>query len=164
MLDCISFKSCIWHFSCFYPPLSYWNREKIRVKKEGWKRKIRGTEKVIGEMEGIEISCPIQGRFSIHVLSRHHLLEEHVSLPMRRMVQAFAKTCCNTTATVTNGQTNIPPHTEKHTYLYTLENSALILFCSSECLQHSCKNLQSLWVCRYLWDGKYWGEGVHDAK
>lgn len=99
-------------------------------------------------MRGREISCPIQGHGSVHVLSRHHLLQENVSLPARRTVQALANTCRNTTTTTT--MTNKHTHTEEgtHTHTHTGEqriNSAPASVCSRV---PAIKNLQSLRVCR----------------
>lgn len=106
------------------PPVSF-KKEKRRERERHHgeiKRRMRGREKAIREVRGREISCPIQGHGSVHVLSRHHLLQEHVGLPVRRAARATAKTCRSTTITITNKQTNI-----SDTHTHTPQSSTLIL-------------------------------------
>lgn len=53
---------------------------------------MEGDEKEAnGGNKGGGVSCLIQGHGSVHVLGRHHLLQERVSTPAKRTVQASAK-------------------------------------------------------------------------
>lgn len=100
-----------------------------------------------GKIKRREVPRPIQGHGSARARRRHHLLQDHINQTARRMDQTSARTCCNTTVTMTK-QTKPSRHAEMRvlTHTHTRQsaeqriNSASASVCST---LPGIKNLQS---------------------
>lgn len=132
------------------------------IERDGEKKGGRGVG--VGGKE--RFSRLVQGHCGVHVLSRHHLLQEHVSLPERRIVQASAKMCCNTDSTVTSKQTSRSTLTSERTQTHTHWESRYInSYPVSVCGRVQAINtFLFLRVCRYLREGKYFRWERHKEK
>lgn len=71
-----------------------------------------------GEIKRREVPRPIQGHGSARARRRHHLLQDHINQTARRMDQKSARTCCNTTVTMTK-QTKPSRHAEMRVLTHT---------------------------------------------